>query len=198
MNYKKIINEIKGIALTILGSIIIVAIVNTEVLASAKVQQESMENTLYSDEKLIVDKVSYNFTTPKRGDIIIFFDNDEKGNILEEGYEYLKEIASISYNTDTRTRLVKRVIGIPGDEIDIKDGYVYLNGSILEELYVKGETYSRDKEFPIKVEEDTVFVLGDNREVSKDSRNFGLVKINQIEGKAIFRISPFNRFGFIK
>lgn len=198
MNYKKIINEIKGIALTILGSIIIVAIVNTEVLASAKVQQESMENTLYSDEKLIVDKVSYNFTTPKRGDIIIFFDNDEKGNILEEGYEYLKEIASISYNTDTRTRLVKRVIGIPGDEIDIRDGYVYLNGSILEELYVKGETYSRDKEFPIKVEEDTVFVLGDNREVSKDSRNFGLVNINQIEGKAIFRISPFNRFGFIK
>lgn len=198
MNYKKIINEIKGIALTILGSIIIVAIVNTEVLASAKVQQESMENTLYNDEKLIVDKVSYNFTAPKREDIIIFFDNDEKGNILEEGYEYLKEIASISYNTDTRTRLVKRVIGIPGDEIDIRDGYVYLNGSILEELYVKGETYSRDKEFPIKVEEDTVFVLGDNREVSKDSRNFGLVKINQIEGKAIFRISPFNRFGFIK
>lgn len=198
MNYKKIINEIKGIALTILGSIIIVAIVNTEVLASAKVQQESMENTLYNDEKLIVDKVSYNFTAPKREDIIIFFDNDEKGNILEEGYEYLKEIASISYNTDTRTRLVKRVIGIPGDEIDIKDGYVYLNGSILEELYVKGETYSRDKEFPIKVEEDTVFVLGDNREVSKDSRNFGLVKINQIEGKAIFRISPFNRLGFIK
>lgn len=198
MNYKKIINEIKGIALTILGSIIIVAIVNTEVLASAKVQQESMENTLYNDEKLIVDKVSYNFTAPKREDIIIFFDNDEKGNILEEGYEYLKEIASISYNTDTRTRLVKRVIGIPGDEIDIKDGYVYLNGSILEELYVKGETYSRDKEFPIKVEEDTVFVLGDNREVSNDSRNFGLVKINQIEGKAVFRISPFNRFGFIK
>lgn len=198
MNYKKIINEIKGIALTILGSIIIVAIVNTEVLASAKVQQESMENTLYNDEKLIVDKVSYNFTAPKREDIIIFFDNDEKRNIFQEGYEYLKEIASISYDTDTRTRLVKRVIGIPGDEIDIKDGYVYLNGSILEELYVKGETYSRDKEFPIKVEEDIVFVLGDNREVSNDSRNFGLVKINQIEGKAVFRISPFNRFGFIK
>lgn len=198
MNYKKIINEIKGIALTILGSIIIVAIVNTEVLASAKVQQESMENTLYNDEKLIVDKVSYNFTAPKREDIIIFFDNDEKGNIFQEGYEYLKEIVSISYDTDNRTRLVKRVIGIPGDEIDIKDGKVYLNENVLEEIYVKGETYSRNSELPIKVEEDTVFVLGDNREVSKDSRNFGLVKINQIEGKAVFRISPFNRFGFIK
>ncbi len=198
MNYKKIINEIKAIALTILGSIIIVAIVNTEVIASAKVQQESMENTLYNDEKLIVDKVSYNFTAPKREDIIIFFDNEEKGNMFQEGYKYLKEIASISYNIDTRTRLVKRVIGIPGDEVEIKDGEVYLNGNVLEEDYVKGETYSNNNDFSIKVEEDTVFVLGDNREVSKDSRNFGLVKINQIEGRAVFRMSPFNRFGFIK
>lgn len=198
MNYKKIINEIKAIALTILGSIIIVAIVNTEVIASAKVQQESMENTLYNDEKLIVDKVSYNFTAPKREDIIIFFDNEEKGNMFQEGYKYLKEMASISYNIDTRTRLVKRVIGIPGDEVEIKDGEVYLNGNVLEEDYVKGETYSNNNDFSIKVEEDTVFVLGDNREVSKDSRNFGLVKINQIEGRAVFRMSPFNRFGFIK
>lgn len=198
MNYKKIINEIKAIALTILGSIIIVAIVNTEVIASAKVQQESMENTLYNDEKLIVDKVSYNFTAPKREDIIIFFDNEEKGNMFQEGYKYLKEMASISYNIDTRTRLVKRVIGIPGDEVEIKDGQVYLNGNVLEEDYVKGETYSNNNDFSIKVEEDTVFVLGDNREVSKDSRNFGLVKINQIEGRAVFRMSPFNRFGFIK
>lgn len=198
MNYKKIINEIKAIALTILGSIIIVAIVNTGVIASAKVQQESMENTLYNDEKLIVDKVSYNFTAPKREDIIIFFDNEEKGNMFQEGYKYLKEMASISYNIDTRTRLVKRVIGIPGDEVEIKDGQVYLNGNVLEEDYVKGETYSNNNDFSIKVEEDTVFVLGDNREVSKDSRNFGLVKINQIEGRAVFRMSPFNRFGFIK
>ena len=90
MNNKNIIKEIRGLILTILGSVIIVSLINTEVLASAKVQQESMENTLYNDEKLIVDKISYNFTTPKRGDIIIFFDNEEKGNVFEESYKYLK------------------------------------------------------------------------------------------------------------
>ncbi|WP_291651282.1 signal peptidase I [Clostridium sp.] len=198
MNNKNIIKEIRGGILTILGSIILVALVNTEVLASAKVQQESMENTLYNDEKLIVDKISYNFTTAKRGDIIIFFDNEEKGTVFEEIYKYLKEIASISYNTDTRTRLVKRVIGVPGDEIDIKDGYVYLNGNMLEETYVKGNTYIRDMDFPIKVEEDTLFVLGDNREKSRDSRDFGLININQVEGKAVFRLSPFSKFGVIE
>ena len=198
MNNKNIIKEIRGLILTILGSVIIVSLINTEVLASAKVQQESMENTLYNDEKLIVDKISYNFTTPKRGDIIIFFDNEEKGNVFEESYKYLKEIASISYNTDTRTRLVKRVIGVSGDEIDIKDGYVYLNGDMLDETYVTGSTYIRNRDFPIKVEENTLFVLGDNREKSRDSREFGLININQVEGKAIFRLSPFNRFGAIE
>lgn len=198
MNNKNIIKEIMGLILTILGSVIIVSLINTEVLASAKVQQESMENTLYNDEKLIVDKIRYNFTTPKRGDIIIFFDNEEKGNVFEESYKYLKEIASISYNTDTRTRLVKRVIGVSGDEIDIKDGYVYLNGNMMDETYVKGSTYIRDIDFPIKVKENTLFVLGDNREKSRDSREFGLININQVEGKAIFRLSPFNRFGAIE
>lgn len=193
-----VIKEIRGLILTILGSIVIVTVVNTEVLASAKVQQESMENTLYSDDKLIVDKVSYKFSTPKRGDIIIFFDNEEKGNLFEESYEYLKEIASISHNTDTRTRLVKRVIGVPGDEIDIKDGYVYLNGNMLEEAYTKGDTYIGNLHFPIKVEEDTLFVLGDNREISRDSRDFGLININQVEGKAVFRLSPVSRFGILE
>lgn len=198
MKNKNIIKEIRGLILTILGSFIIVAVVNTEVVASAKVQQESMENTLYNDEKLIVDKVSYNFTTPKRGDIIIFFDNEEKGNVFEESYKYLKEIVSISYDTDTRVRFVKRVIGVPGDEVDIKEGHVYLNGNMLDETYVKGDTYIRDIDFPIKVEEDTLLVLGDNREKSKDSRDFGLININQVEGKVLFRLSPFNRFGFIE
>lgn len=195
---KNIIKEVRGILLTVVGSILILTLVNTKVLANARVQQESMENTLYNDEKLIVDKISYDFSNPKRGDIIIFFDNEQKGNIIEESYEYLKEIASISHNTDTRMRLVKRVIGIPGDEIDIKDGYVYLNGNMLDESYTKGHTYIRDIDFPIKVEEDTLFVLGDNREKSKDSRDFGLININQVEGKAVFRLSPFSRFGVIE
>ncbi len=190
-----IIREIRGILLTFIGSIIVLSFINTKVFAMAKVQQSSMENTLYNDEKLILDKLSYNFVKPERGDIIIFLKDEEKGNVLEESYKYIKEVTSFNHLSDNRRRYVKRVIGIEGDEINISSGYVYINGEKLEELYIKGKTYNRDIEFPIVVGENQFFVLGDNREVSQDSRDFGLINLNQIEGKATFRIFPLERFG---
>ena len=190
-----IIREIRGILLTFIGSIIVLSFINTKVFAMAKVQQSSMENTLYNDEKLILDKLSYNFVKPERGDIIIFLKDEEKGNVLEESYKYIKEVTSFNHLSDNRRRYVKRVIGIEGDEINISSGYVYINGEKLEELYIKGKTYNRDIEFPIVVGENQFFVLGDNREVSEDSRDFGLINLNQIEGKATFRIFPLERFG---
>ena len=69
---KRVMRELRNIAITITGSIILLSLINTKVFAMAKVQQKSMENTLHSGEKLLVDKLSYNFTTPKRGDIVIF------------------------------------------------------------------------------------------------------------------------------
>lgn len=195
MDGKRILKEVRGIIITIIGSVMLISLINTKVFAMAKVQKSSMENTLYSDEKLIVDKLSYNFLKPERGDIIIFFKDEEKGNVLEESYKYIKEVASFNHLTDNRTRYVKRVIGVEGDEINISSGYIYINGEKLEELYIKGETYNRDIEFPIVVGENEFFVLGDNREVSQDSRDFGLINVNQIEGKATFRLYPLERFG---
>lgn len=194
----KLLIELRSIAITVVGSVILMSLINTKVFAMAKVQGSSMENTLYNNEKLIINKMSHSLKNLKKGDIIIFFDDEEKGNVFNESIGYLKEISSLSYNTDDRKRLVKRVIGVPGDEIDIKDGYVYLNGEKLEEHYSKGETYTYKITFPIKVEEDTLFVLGDNREVSKDGRDFGLINIDQIEGKVTFRVAPLNKFGLIK
>ena len=198
MKGKIVIREMRGLLLTIVGSIIALSIINTKVFAMAKVQQSSMENTLYSDEKLIVDKLSYNFVKPERGDIIIFLKDEEKGNVLEESYKYIKEVTSFNHLADNRTRYVKRVIGIEGDEISISSGHVYINGEKIEELYIKGETYNRDIKFPIVVGENEIFVLGDNREVSQDSRDFGLINLNQIEGKAIFRALPLERLGVLK
>lgn len=90
-----------------------------------------MENTLFNNQQLIVDKLSYNFEKPERGDIIIFLEGEEKGTIVDETLEIIDNIASRFDNdkyNNKNNRLVKRVIGIPGDEVDIKDGYVYLNG----------------------------------------------------------------------
>lgn len=194
----RVLNEFKSIAITITGSIILLSLINTKVFAMAKVEQKSMENTLYSGEKLLVDKLSYNFTNPKRGDIIIFLKGEEKGNVLEESYMYIKEIISLNNIRDSRTRYVKRVIGIPGDEINIESGKVYVNGEKLDETYIKGETYDRDIKLPLIVGEDELFVLGDNREVSEDSRDFGTIKIDQVEGRAFFRVFPIDKIESLK
>lgn len=200
---KKIMKEIRSWILSVLVALCIVSVVNSKVFAKVQVQQSSMENTLYNNQQLIVDKFSYNFTSPERGDIIIFLRDEEKGNIIEDTMELVK---SVGGNNDfaERTRLVKRVIGIPGDEVDIKDGKVYLNGEELNKTYIKGKTNEADgiKEmdvkFPIIVEEDKLFVLGDNREGSKDSRHFGLIDNNQVEGKVKFRVYPFDEMGTVE
>jgi signal peptidase I len=195
---KKIIKEIRNWSFSILGAFFMVILLNSKVFAKVQVQQRSMENTLYSNQQLIVDKLSYNFTKPKRGDIIIFLKDGEKGTIIDDTLMVANNIKSIFKDTDKDIRLVKRTIGIPGDEVNIKDGNVYINGEKLNEPYTKGETFSQEFELPIKIPNNKLFVLGDNRPVSEDSRKFGLINYNQVEGKAVFRVFPFNKIGGIK
>lgn len=199
---KKIIKEVRSWFFSILGAFFIVTLLNSKVFAKVQVQQSSMENTLFTNQQLIVDKLSYNFSEPQRGDIIIFLENEEKGTIVDDAFRNIYNIVSL-FDTDNKvseshSRLVKRVIGVQGDEIDIKDGYVYLNGNKLKEPYVKGETLNGDFKLPIKVRQNKLFVLGDNRPVSKDSRKFGLIDIKQVEGKAIYRVYPFDKVGNLK
>lgn len=199
---KSIIKEIKGWIFSILGALFIVTLLNSKVFAKVQVQQSSMENTLFTNQQLIVDKLSYNFVEPKRGDIIIFLENEEKGTIIDDAIRNVDSVVSIFNNnkdiSEKSSRLVKRVIGVAGDEVDIKDGYVYLNGKKLEETYTKGETVGGEFKLPIKVGENKLFVLGDNRMVSKDSRKFGLIDRKQVDGKAIYRVYPFNQLGKLK
>lgn len=202
-NKKSIIKEIRGWIFSILGALFIVTLLNSKVFAKVQVQQSSMENTLFTNQQLIVDKLSYNFVEPKRGDIIIFLENEEKGTIIDDALRTVDSVVSIFNNnnkeiSEKSSRLVKRVIGVAGDEVDIKDGYVYLNDKKLEEAYTKGETINGEFKLPIKVGENKLFVLGDNRMVSKDSRKFGLIDCKQVEGKAIYRVYPLNQLGKIK
>lgn len=199
---KVVIKEIRSWIFSIVGAFFIAVLLNTKVFAMVQVQQSSMENTLFSNQKLIVDKLSYNFVEPKKGDIIIFLEDEEKGTIVEDTLRIIGEMISTLKNgkdsSEDGNRLVKRVIGVAGDEIDIKDGYVYVNGKKLEEPYAKDKTISGEFKLPVKVGENKLFVLGDNRRVSKDSRKFGLVDIDQVEGKAIYRVYPLNKVGTLK
>lgn len=200
---EKIMKEVRLWIFSILVAFCIVSVVNSRVFAKVQVQQSSMENTLYNNDQLIIDKFNYNFVDPKSGEIIIFLKDKEKGSIIEDTISSMKSI----FNKDSESedeRLVKRVIGVEGDSVDIRDGKVYVNDVELNEPYVTAETKEADKvrgldvEFPITVGKDKLFVLGDNRPGSSDSRDFGLIDKKQVEGKVKFRIYPFDKMGVIK
>jgi signal peptidase I len=201
MDGKNIIKEISSWIVIILVVLIAAITINSKLFAKYIVEQSSMEDTLFHDQHLFVDKLSYYFREPKRGDIIIFLEEEEKGTILNDTVRTFDGIVAAlnkEVKEDKHKRLVKRVIGVAGDEVDIIDGYVYLNGEKLKEPYVKGETKRQEFNLPVTVKEGKLFVLGDHRTVSVDSREFGLIDLKQVEGKAVFRVYPFNHMGKIK
>lgn len=164
----------------LLRDILIVVLIAVCLITLVKpiiVKKTSMEPTLYENDYLMISKQAYNiFGEPRRGDIVVF-PHDEGA---------------------TTELYIKRVIGLPGEKVTITGGLVYINGNQLEEDYSKdGITPGEVKDY--LVPEGKVFVMGDNREVSIDSRSeeVGSIDIDEITGKAIFRVYPFGRFGML-
>jgi signal peptidase I len=135
----------------------------------------SMEPTLQINDRLIIDKISYNFRQPQRGDIVVFSPTDA-----------LKQ-------QNFKDAFIKRVIALPGETVEVKGGRVYVNGQSLREQYIEEEPeYSYG---PVTVPEDNYLVLGDNRNNSYDSHYWGFVPRKNIIGRAIVRFWPLNRVG---
>lgn len=152
----------------IVAAALIALVLNNFIIANSQVPSASMENTIMTGDRLIGSRLSYLFSDPERGDIIIFrFPDDE----------------SIYY--------VKRIIGLPGDTVDIKDGCVYINGTELTEPYIR-EPMMAEKPMHYEVPEDSYFMLGDNRNYSADSRWWEntYVKRDKIIAKVLFRYFP--------
>lgn len=149
------------------------------------VKQSSMENTLKENDYVIMYKQAYRSKLPERGDIIIFQSS------LED------------LNTGQGKLLIKRVIGLPGDQISIRDSQLYINDSYYEEDYLK-DGYTPAETNPLEGETFIVpdyqyFVMGDNRAGSIDSRSndVGCVSLDQIRGKAVLRLFPFNKISWL-
>lgn len=164
-------------AVQTLGLSIVLALgIRTFVAEARYIPSESMLPTLEVNDRLVVEKISYHFNPPKRGDIVVFWPPDE---LFEEG--------------ERRDAFIKRVIGLPGDTIEVADGVVYINDEPLDEDYTKEPpTYSWG---PETVPEDAYLVLGDNRNSSYDSHSWGFVPAENIIGKAVVRFWPPGRLG---
>lgn len=182
------------------AAFVIVALLYTAVFATTQVRQSSMQDTLMSGQHLVIEKVSSLFGDPSRGDVIIFIENRHQDNYWDRVKIFLTDISEIFKPIEQKTniRLVKRVVGAPGDIIDIREGKVIRNGEALHEPYIMGKTYKRELVLPVTVPPGKYFVLGDNREISRDSRSFGFIDRSQIEGKAVFRFWPFSNIGIIR
>ncbi|MDY0256623.1 MAG: signal peptidase I [Gudongella oleilytica] len=168
-----------------------------------QVKEQSMEPTFQENDRVFVYKLGYIFSGPERGDVVILNKNPIKSGIFVNMINELEEIRnSINYRLGRpaeKNILIKRVIGIPGDRILIADGKVYLNGEALSEDYVNGETYTVAMGMEEEViPEGKVFVMGDNRGNSLDSRNLGFISFSQLKGKVVYRFFPIDKAGAVQ
>ena len=174
---KNFFNFVFELVKIVVISLVIIIPVRYFLIQPFYVKGASMEPNFYDHEYLIIDEISYRFNEPKRGDIVVF-----------------------RYPRNPQEYFIKRLIGIPGDEIQIKDGYVYiLNNNNpdrvrLEEPYLSPgvKTYGLTEEVVV-LGDDEFYVLGDNRNSSKDSRSFGPVNRSYITGRVLLRGWPFDR-----
>jgi signal peptidase I len=173
-SWRAILEIVQALALAVVISVVL----NLFVVQVTEVRQRSMELTLEQNDRVLVSKVDYRFGAPQRGDIIVF-----------------------NPPTDSTIPYVKRVIAVGGETIDLRDGKVYVNGKPIEYAETRGQRTTPQAAtvaYPFTVPEGQVFVLGDNRQSSSDSRTFGSVPVGNIIGKVILRFWPFDRLVFFE
>ncbi len=179
--------------------IIVLSLLNMYVFTLSSVSHESMQNTLYDRDIIVLNKFFNPYKSIDYGDVIVFVEDRVVNDSISARFSLLIDDISSKFASDKQnTRLVKRVVAKGGDKVVIKDGEVFVNDVKLEEPYINQMTAKGDIEYPIIVEEGSYFVLGDNREISRDSRSFGLVSAKNIEGKVNFRLFPLTRFGRLR
>jgi signal peptidase I len=164
---------LREIAETVVPAVAIALVINIFLAQATQVLGQSMEPTLHSAQRVVVEKVTYRFVHgPRRGDIVVI---------------------DLPGQTDM---LIKRVVGLPGEAVEVRSGQVYIDGELLDEPWAAGSGGSHYG--PKTIPPLHIFVLGDNRGASNDSRSFGPVKIEHVVGHAWFSYWPLEHVGFVE
>ena len=175
--------EIIELLLIILAAFILTGLLRTFVMDNYQIPTGSMEPTIEINDRVFAEKITYRFSTPKPGDIVTFHDPIVEGRVL-----------------------IKRCIAVGGQTVDLIDGKVVVNGVVLnEDVYTHGlpsnpltQMKGVSFDYPFVVPEGTIWVMGDNRTNSLDSRYFGPISEDELIGRALFRFLPLSRFGPIE
>lgn len=170
LNKKTVAKEAISWIKTIVVAILVALFITNFIIINAEVPTGSMKNTIMPNDRLIANRLAYTFSEPQRGDIVVF-----------------------PYPDDESKLFVKRIIGLPGEVVEIVDGKVYIDGEPLEEDYVSSEiTDGTANSGPYVVPENHVFMMGDNRGNSEDSRYWENTYLDEdkILGKVMFRYYP--------
>lgn len=170
-------NTLEWVAV-IVGAVVVALLIKTFVVQAFRIPSESMVPTLEMGDRVLVNKLSYDAHELNRGDVVVFARPD-----------------TLPAGPGEPEDLIKRVIGLPGDELITKDGQLYVNGRLLEEPYLPEGTATYGIDQPLTVPEGQILVLGDNRENSSDGRVFGTIDADTVVGRAFMIMWPPGRIG---
>ncbi len=166
--------ELRGWSRDLLLALGLAAVIIVFLYQPVKVEGTSMAPLLSDQERIFINKFVYRFEPIERGDVVVFW-----------------------YPLDRSKSFIKRIVGLPGETVEMRQGRVYVDGKRLEEPYVPAQYTDSSTYGPIRVPPDEYFVMGDHRASSNDSRVFGPVASRYIYGKAVFAYWPVGRFGSI-
>ncbi len=180
----------------VLIALVAAILIKTFLAQAFYIPSTSMLPTLQVNDRIMVNKLAYQFGEPQPGDIVVFespFSSDEPEPFIQVAIRTVAEsigIRTASVDDD----LIKRVIAIGGQTVEIRSNMVFVDGAAIDEPYLASGVAMRDMA-PTTIDDGDVWVMGDNRNNSGDSRRFGAIPADSLVGKAFVRLWPFDRFG---
>lgn len=182
--------------ITLVTAVALAFIVQAVLVKPYRIPSGSMEHTLMCQDRVLVDRVTGHWDPPERGDVIVFHPPAAKQpNGTYDMHETPTEgPGKVDDSTPSKETYIKRLVGMPGETISVKDGHAYINGKKLDEPYLNPEKDSHDLE-PYKIPAGHYFMLGDHRAASEDSRYWGALPQDNVIGKAFIIYWPLSRFG---
>jgi signal peptidase I len=196
---------IRDLLVIFVAALLISFLIKTFLIRSFYIPSSSMEQTLHIDDRIIVNQLEPKLMPVQHGDVVVFKDPggwltptpQPQVNWFVGAVDAALAFVGLSA-PDSNDHLIKRVIGLPGDTVELRRGSLFVNGSLVEESYLSRQFRDSDTYPPLQVSKGYYYVLGDHRNSSNDSRSWGEVPEKYIYGKAFVRFWPLSKIGFIR